>query len=124
MPGNHGIPRAAGKGSLTSSNYTFRQGVPNHMTALHLVAYFGAEEVARALFHNTREVNAKDTNGRTPLFWAAKNGHEAVVKLLLEKGANLEAEDERGRTPLSLAAEYGHEAIVKLLQPPQDRSTI
>jgi ankyrin repeat protein len=26
--------------------------------------------------------DSKDSNGRTPLWWAAGNGHEAVVKLL------------------------------------------
>jgi ankyrin repeat protein len=69
-----------------------------------------------ALLENGHDPNFKDTNGRTPLSWAAENGHEAVVKLLLEKGAELESKDnEHGRTPLSWAAENGHEAVVKLL---------
>jgi ankyrin repeat protein len=30
-------------------------------------------------------VNSKDKNGQTPLFYAAKNGHDAVVNLLLAR---------------------------------------
>ena len=36
------------------------------------------------------DLDSKDSNGQTPLSWAAKSGHKAVVKLLVEKGAKLE----------------------------------
>ncbi|QYT04235.1 Ankyrin repeat protein [Trichoderma simmonsii] len=96
-----------------SSNYS--QRVPRRMTALHLVAYFGIEDAARALCQNAAEIDAKNTDSQTPLSLAAKNGHSKVVELLLENGAELESEDDRGNTPLLSAIRNGHEAVVQLL---------
>ncbi|KAH7147089.1 hypothetical protein B0J13DRAFT_665127 [Dactylonectria estremocensis] len=61
------------------------------------------------------EIEAKDSEYRTPLWWAVEKGHEAIVKLLLEKGADIEAKVEYGGTPLWWAVYNGHEAIVMLL---------
>jgi ankyrin repeat protein len=48
--------------------------------------------------------DSKDSNGYTPLMWAAGYGHEAVAELLLKKGADVEAKDNNGRTALYGAA--------------------
>jgi ankyrin repeat protein len=62
-------------------------------------------------------VNAKDSNCRTPLWWAAGNGHLEVTNLLIQqKGVDLCSEDSSGRTPLSWAAENGHLEIFELLK--------
>ncbi|KAF6743832.1 ankyrin repeat-containing domain protein [Ephemerocybe angulata] len=62
------------------------------------------------------EVNAADTNGRTPLHVAAKGSHEAVIQLLLAApGIDVNASDTDGRTPLHVAAAEDHEVILKLL---------
>ncbi|PTB50089.1 hypothetical protein M431DRAFT_524041, partial [Trichoderma harzianum CBS 226.95] len=76
-----------------SSNYS--QRAPRRMTALHLVAYFGIEDAAMALFQNAVEIDAKNTDSQTALSLAAKNGHSRVVELLHENGAELESEDDR-----------------------------
>jgi hypothetical protein len=89
--------------------------VPKQVTRVHLTAYFGLGEVMEVLLEGRYDLDPKDSNGQTPLLYAASNGHEAVVKLLLEKGAELETKDNSGRTPLSWAASNGHEAVVKLL---------
>ncbi|KAK4085523.1 uncharacterized protein Triagg1_513 [Trichoderma aggressivum f. europaeum] len=114
------------------------------MTGLHLAAYFGLGETAKALLEKTIDVNTKDECGSTPLSWSARKGHETVVKLLLAmpnididpKGTSLLRAAEFGHggivesllvagadpnvgtmwnTPLSLAAYNGHEDVVKLL---------
>ena len=46
----------------------------------------GHEAVTRLLLGRADvEINSKDTNGRTPLSWAAANGHEVIVRLLQSK---------------------------------------
>jgi ankyrin repeat protein len=48
------------------------------------------------------DVDSKDSDGRTPVSWAAEHGHEAVVKLLLDTGkVDVDSKDENGQTPLS-----------------------
>jgi serine/threonine-protein phosphatase 6 regulatory ankyrin repeat subunit A len=39
----------------------------------------------RLLLEKAVDVDSKDSEGRTPLWWAARNGHEAVVQLLKSK---------------------------------------
>ncbi|KAH7115490.1 hypothetical protein B0J13DRAFT_653898 [Dactylonectria estremocensis] len=106
---------------------TTRMRTTEYFTDLILGSYYGHRAIVKLLLEKGADIEAKDSFGRTPLWWAAANGHEAIVKLLLEKGANIEAkhrswtplwqaaEDEYGQTPLWQAAANGHEAIVKLL---------
>jgi ankyrin repeat protein len=77
----------------------------------------GNKDIVKLLLDTGKvDVDAKDKEGRTPLWWAARSGHEAVVKLLLETGkVDVDVKDQERRTPLSWAAEAGHEAVVKLL---------
>jgi ankyrin repeat protein len=50
----------------------------------------------RLLLKKGPEVEAKDTDGETVLYWAARNGRSAVVRLPLEKGPRLEAKTNVG----------------------------
>ena len=61
------------------------------------------------------DINAKDTRGRTPLYYAARNGKLTVVEVLLEKGAEVNARCEKNRTALIVASSNNHEGIVRSL---------
>ena len=61
-------------------------------------------------------MNAKDTDGRTPLHWAARSGQTDVAELLMAKGADVKAKDARGFTPLRTAARGGHKDMAALLR--------
>jgi ankyrin repeat protein len=56
--------------------------------------------------------DTRDSNGRTPLSYAAERGNEVVVKLLLNCDVDPNSD---GWTPLSRAVERGSAAIVQLL---------
>jgi ankyrin repeat protein len=60
------------------------------------------------------DVNAKDDDGGTPMYWAAVNGRKEIVELLIAKGADVNAKSKRG-TPLHFAAKGGHREVAKLL---------
>ena len=57
-------------------------------------------------------VNARDSDGRTLLMWAAALGQEDVVEALLQAGADRVVVDRQGMTAADLAKQAGQEAIV------------
>jgi ankyrin repeat protein len=60
-------------------------------------------------------VNQCDSQGRTPLYWAAIKGHTAMVQLLLKHRANANVEFFREGTMLHGAVVNGDETTVQLL---------
>ena len=96
--------------------YGYSQQAPMQVSTTHLAAYFGLEEILPLVSSIVHLTDRRDSNGQTPLSWAATYGHEAVVKLLLARNdVEADSRDENGRSPLSWAAMEGHEAVVKLL---------
>ncbi|KAK2799875.1 hypothetical protein FQN51_006476 [Onygenales sp. PD_10] len=109
----------------------YSQDAPREVTGLHLAAHFGLDQAVTALLKNGLDPTARDTNGRTPLWWAAKAGHGLVIKLLsstdtvtlpilasqghqelikslLKTGYNVNSKDFRNRTPLHNAVSSGN----------------
>lgn len=61
-------------------------------------------------------VNHGDSDGRTPLMWAAIYDLEAIAELLIEKNADIFAKDKtKGRTPLLWAADRGSTKVADIL---------
>jgi ankyrin repeat protein len=108
--------------------------------ALHWAAEKGHKDVADLILTNKAEVNLhdaallgdltraqtlltddpnmandRDSDGQTPLHWAASRGHTEVAKLLLASNAEVNAESNSGETPLQLAAIGGHKEAAGLL---------
>ena len=71
------------------------------------------DQLKRHVYWGT-DVNARDNEGYTALFYAAENGHVDVVKLLIE-GADVNAKNQYGNTPLYVVAVGGHIAVAELL---------
>ena len=73
---------------------------PGGMTALSFAAREGRLEAARLLLDAGADVNARESNGISPLVMAITNRHTPVAALLLARGADPNAPDWWGRTPL------------------------
>src|ERR1700733_475335 len=69
------------------------------------------------LLREGADVEARGTNGITPLMQATEQGRIPMINLLLERGANPNAKDEQGETALSWAARGGWVRVVNLLAP-------
>lgn len=82
-----------------------------------LPAYFGLTLPLEALIDGARyPPDLEDSDGQTPIFWAAIGGHTDVIKLLVTKYAiDLSSRNAAGDTVLSHAARFGHEEVVKCL---------
>ena len=88
-------------------------------TAVHLASYSGHIEVLSQLFKYGAKVNIADTEGYTPLHYAAMANKPQSVKMLLESGgANPTMRNElTGWVPLHQAASAGHiDCVTALLE--------
>jgi len=89
------------------------------VTALHLAASFGTEDISRELVRAGAAVNARTSDGSTPLHMAAYSGAGAVATLLLAAGAETEVgavlNDCVGLTPLLMAAKEGRSEVIERL---------
>ena len=69
-----------------------------------VVADHSMQDYIRELISVGADVNARSTDGWTPLMFAARKSTPEIVQLLLEEGAELEARGREGWTPLLHAA--------------------
>ena len=53
-------------------------------------------------------VNAVDTDGWTPVHWAARWGHIESLRVLIQECADVNIQNKKGESPLHLAAENGY----------------
>ncbi len=60
-------------------------------------------------------VDARDTQGNTPLMHAVAHGREAVARVLLERGARIDVADRGGLTPAMLAVIHGRSDLLQTL---------
>ncbi|KAJ3116386.1 hypothetical protein HDU96_009744 [Phlyctochytrium bullatum] len=82
---------------------------------LHLAAFGGSLEVARALLDCGAAVDSRDGTGNTALHLAASRGHFALAQCLVEMGAQVTEKTPDGWTPLHDAAGIGHLPMVQWL---------
>ncbi|MDA8017993.1 MAG: ankyrin repeat domain-containing protein [Thermoanaerobaculia bacterium] len=77
----------------------------------------GLRQHAMLLIEHGADVNIKNSDGETPLLWAAYNGDVELVELLLSKNARLQRAGHGfdRKSPLHMACEYQHPEVVRLL---------
>jgi len=72
----------------------------------------------RWLLGKGAEVNAKTSDGATPLHKAAAAGKLDITQILVEAGADPALKTSRGETPGDLAGRKGHGRVEKYLLSP------
>jgi pectate lyase len=100
---------------------------------IHLFAYQGDLDKVMSFIEKGTGVNAMDSYGATPLYYAAMRGnkkdksgygpvhlaalegHRDVVQVLIANGADLDSQNGGVLTPLCWAARKGHRDVVELL---------
>ncbi len=91
--------------------------MPRKWTPLHCT--FGQKkEAAKILIENGAEIDAMDSQGKTPLFWAINSGNENLIniaRMLIDKGADVNIVTSTDETPLLVACKKGHAEVVRLL---------
>jgi hypothetical protein len=85
---------------------------------LHSAACFEKFEIVQKLIDYDADIDARDVDGWTPLYWASGGHHfkdGSVLRLLLGRGADVNARADNGFTPLHRASECGAVEVVRLL---------
>ena len=73
-------------------------------TPLHELLMYRRTRLVRELIEFGASVDARDSQGRTPLHYAANYGlRREILELLLEHGADCNSQDDGGSTPFDLA---------------------
>lgn len=102
-------------GSLTALMVGCGPGTPRG--SLHSAVERGDLKTVEQHIAYGTDVNAKNSEGWTPLHLAAKKGDLPVVQALLKAGADVSREGPLGETAVLLAQRGGHNTVVQALQP-------
>jgi ankyrin repeat protein len=75
----------------------------------------GGEKVLHIFLNRGVDINARDDEGMTALFYAVLNGHAIIASQLIDHGADLEVKDKAGLPVLHKAVEDDHVDTVRWL---------
>jgi ankyrin repeat protein len=76
----------------------------------------GDLQAVKALVEKSPPVlDARDSNGQTPLHYAAMGGNTELIGFFVGKGAKVELKNAQSKTPLALAAINNHQSAIAIL---------
>ncbi len=87
---------------------------PKQTTALHMASRRGTSGIAGALIDAGADLEAKDSNGQTPLRRAVNCGSVEVAALLIARGADVDAVGKDGKTSRDVARTEEMRGVVGL----------
>jgi ankyrin repeat protein len=85
------------------------------VASIHEAASLGILDKVKVFLEDGIDVNAKDSQGMTPLLLAAQGGHKDVAELLINRGADVNGKDNSVYIPLSWAIWNEDRDMIKLL---------
>jgi hypothetical protein len=117
--GEQALMHAAWKGRKEAVDWLLERGAklnrePRQWTALHYAAFSG-QGVVDHLVQRGADIDARSTNGSTPLMMAVYEGREAVVKQLITLGADRRVRNDYGDGAMDWAFKHNHLAIARLV---------
>ncbi|KAG7605937.1 Acyl-CoA-binding domain-containing protein 1 [Arabidopsis thaliana] len=117
---------AAGPMGPVFSSLVYEEESDNELKidAIHAFAREGEVENLLKCIENGIPVNARDSEGRTPLHWAIDRGHLIVAEALVDKNADVNAKDNEGQTSLHYAVVCEREALAEFLVKQKADTTI
>uniref|UniRef100_A0A8C5WD73 Fibronectin type III and ankyrin repeat domains 1 n=1 Tax=Leptobrachium leishanense TaxID=445787 RepID=A0A8C5WD73_9ANUR len=83
---------------------------------MRVSAITGYTDVARCFIMAGANVNAKDSDGKTPLMIATLNNHVGLVRLLVEKGADRSIKNEYGISIIDMAKAFNRQNVADILE--------
>tara|TARA_B100001559_G_scaffold290564_1_gene269671 strand:- start:272 stop:1510 length:1239 start_codon:yes stop_codon:yes gene_type:complete len=91
------------------------------VTALHIAAQIGNEEMAKLLINEGANINASNKGNQTPIHKAAFEGRGKIVNLLIQNGANVNPVIQstgsfNGMTPVDLALQKNKTETADILR--------
>lgn len=87
----------------------------NGQFPLHLACAYGHREIVALLLQYGANIENRDQDGRSAIFYAVKSEFLSVVKDLIEHGAQLNAVDKQGQNLLSISKGSGNKALFEML---------
>ena len=98
--------------SLAQAAFT---SLPVVVGPLHVAAYWGWVETAKALIAEGVNISEFDSHGCSPIIWASSTGRGKILELLIGHGVDVNSKDAKGWTPLFWAAIKSNREVVSLL---------
>ena len=100
---------------LSGASAHFTTGHLHNSPVLTVFAEQGNEEMVALLLDFGADPDARNSEGITPLMFAASRGHLEIVRMLMEAGAAINKSDRHDQSALVFAAQSGHLHIVEYL---------
>lgn len=88
-------------------------------SALHYAAFAGHPDTVKVLIARGADINARSTNGSSPLMMAAREGHESIAELLVGLGADTAVRNDWGDDALVWSMRHGHPKIARMVSTPE-----
>jgi ankyrin repeat protein len=118
LGGNISLIQSLWPSHLPTTCSTISKGDSLGLSLIHLFAIGNCTKGISLVLRAGCNINEADSQGWTPLHWAAYFGHKEVLHLLIDRGADNTLEDSIGRTAYKISLFIGAEQLDGVLESP------